>query len=157
MPEIKVTMHALSGNPDLYLLSCEDPTDTEDGEAPTCIFDKNLIEGWVDNANSNSSMVDDTKPFKISSLNKLGNDQIVFNTAPPACRQDQNACYFALGVYGNTQEETTVSHFSLLATHSYTYTILQDHVPIRQSIKEGEYQYYKFSVPDDSGISAVHF
>ena len=143
---ISISLMALSGNPDLYIKSCDYNYDEKIPFPKPCSFSAHEIIN-KDQIHYSPQM------YYSSATHPSGNEQISFKNDPSICNRDK--CYFAIAVFGN--QEAVSSHFSLVVSHSSTHTIIQEKLPIRHSIEEGEYHYYKFTLVDPTNVLSVNF
>ena len=150
--QISVGMKAQAGNPEVYIKACPENFEAKDPNKFTsqCYITEEEIKSF------DPKLPQKDNSFFIGTNNKQGLDQLNFKSGPPTCTISTGDCLYAVGLYGNTVAGQN-SHYSILATHSQVHTVLQELVPVKQSLQLNEYHYYKWTLLDDINILSVHF
>lgn len=142
---INIILESISGNVDLYIKSC--PYNYElKSDVRNCTFSSWEIE--------HRNMIDYMPGMYYAAANHpAGNELISFENAPPICIKE--ICYYSVSVYGSLNQ--TISKYSLTASHSNKHNVLQENIPMRNTVEEGEYQFYKFTLLNAASALSVHF
>ena len=148
-----ITLDLISetGNADLVIKQCNS-------------LEKHKCRITKDDVLSKNSVAQNSTYFFLYSDNYGGKDSIRFLFNEADCHieiEDYdygkiNICTYQIGVYGNSTS-TLSSHYSLIAKHSNTHTILIEGTPIRSSLEINEYEFYKFNVQNDTNIDSLSF
>ena len=148
-----VTLSSASGNPDLYIKSCQSRSDCS------------ITQQDVDNYNRGLIKQSQSYPIFLVSNKVVGDDTVMFyhNTdlcphnpsSPNGWGRSRSNCLYCIAVTNAGNEEVT--QYNLLATAPRTHTILMENSAIRNRVWMDFTQYYVFTVFDDSKVESVSF